>query len=175
MKKILVLMSILVMSLSVNAAEEKEQKQTIPYARVIENKAPNQKIMRENLFERRLGLTEVQKLKASQIRKNGHEKLKPVIDQIISKKQEAEMVRRSRMAIQMQEEKLTVIDSELKVLEKKANEIRKANMKEFESILTKEQKRILKQMKKEGRRNYHKMHPIGKHHIKHNGGFLQQK
>jgi hypothetical protein len=30
------------------------------------------------------------------------------------------MIRRSRMAVQMQEEKLAVVDAELKVLEKKA-------------------------------------------------------
>ena len=32
-------------------------------------------------------------------------------------------------------------------------------MKEFESILTKEQKKILKQMKKEGRKKYQQNHP----------------
>ena len=65
----------------------------------------------------------------------------------------------SRIAVQVQEERLNAIDAELKVLEKKAHDIRKANMKEFESILTKEQKRILKQMKKEGRKKYQQNHP----------------
>ena len=119
-----------------------------------------QKMHRENAFERRLGLTEVQKLKAGEIRRKGHEKIKPVMEEIIAKKQEAEMVRRSRMAVQMQEEKLTAIDAELRVLEKKAQEIRKENMKEFESILTRQQKRTLKQMKKEGRVKYHQEHPV---------------
>ena len=32
--------------------------------------------------------------------------LKPIIEEIRNKKQEAEMIRRSRMAVQMQEEKL---------------------------------------------------------------------
>ena len=59
----------------------------------------------------------------------------------------------------MQEEKLAKIDSELKILEKKAHDIRQANMKAFESILTREQKRTLKQMKKEGRQRYHADHP----------------
>ena len=125
----------------------------------IQTKQQQTKMHRENMFEKRLGLTEVQKLKAGEIRRAGHEKLKPVIDEIISKKQEAEMIRRSRMAVQMQEEKLTIIDKELNTLERKANEIKKANMKEFESILTWQQKRILKQMKKEGRKKYHQAHP----------------
>ena len=68
------------------------------------------------------------------------------------------MIRRSRLAVQMQEEKLTVIDNELKALEKQAQNIRKENMKEFESILTWQQKRTLKQMKKEGRKNFRTNH-----------------
>ena len=114
---------------------------------------------REAAFEKRLGLTEEQKVKAREIRQNGHAKLKPIIEEIKSKKQEAKMIKMSRMAVQMQEEKLAVIDDELKVLEKKAHDIRKANMKEFESILTRKQKRILKDMKKEGRKKYHAEHP----------------
>ena len=78
---------------------------------------------RDMIFEQRLGLTELQKLKAREIRRNGHENLKPVLDEIKSKKQEAKMIKMSRMAVQMQEEKLAVIDDELKVLEKKAHDI----------------------------------------------------
>ena len=54
----------------------------------------------------------------------------------------------------MQEEKLAAIDKELQALEKKANEIRRQNMKDFEAILTREQKKILKQMKKDGKKNF---------------------
>lgn len=48
------------------------------------------------------------------------------------------------------------------VLEKQAREIRQANMKEFESILTRQQKKTLKQMKKEGRKRYYQGHPCMK-------------
>lgn len=109
-------------------------------------------------FEKRLNLTEEQKIKARQIRKAGHEKLKPVMDEIRAKRQEAKMIKLSRMAVQMQEEKLAVIDEELKVLQKKAHEIRRANMKEFESILTREQRRTLKEMKKEGKKRFEEAH-----------------
>ena len=159
MKKIVVLSFALMMAIT--------SAQAVDAAANVEKKVQEQvqcpmKNQREISFERRLNLTEVQKLKAREIRKNGHEKLKPVIDQIKSKKQEAEMVRRSRIAVQMQEEKLAIIDKELKVLEKQANSIRKSNMKEFESILTWQQKRILKDMKKEGRKRYHQSHPCHK-------------
>ena len=158
MKRILTMMCVIAMSITaVNATEiAKTPNQT----GAVQQRTMEKRIQRDNAFERRLELTEVQKLKARQIRQSGHEKLAPVFEQIKAKKQEAEMIRRSRMAVQMQEEKLTVIDNELRVLEKQANEIRKANMREFESILTRQQKKTLKQMKKEGRQKYHSAHPV---------------
>lgn len=155
MKKVLVLLSVI--CLTVTTANAVEQ------ANLVQNQMAQKYIamkeQRERAFEKRLELTEVQKLKAREIRKNGHEKLKPILEEIKSKKQEAEMIRRSRMAVQMQEEKLAVIDAELKLLEKKANTIRKSNMRDFESILTRQQKRTLKEMKKEGRQRYQSQHP----------------
>ena len=109
---------------------------------------------REAAFEQKLGLTDEQKIKAKEIRLEGHKKMKPIVEQIFAKKQEAKMVKMSRMAVQMQEEKLAVIDKEIADLEKQANEIRKQNMKQFESILTRDQRKILKQMKKEGRERF---------------------
>ena len=110
----------------------------------------------ENAFEQKLGLTEVQKLKARELRKNGHEKIKPVMEDIRVKKQEAEAIRNSKLTTEAKEEKLTVIDKDLDALRKQANEIRKQNMKDFEAILTKDQKKTLKNMKKEGRKNFDK-------------------
>ena len=158
MKKILTMMCVLVMSTVVaNAADNVKTPNTTG---IVQQKMVEKKTYRDNAFERRLELTEVQKLKARQIRQSGHEKLFPLIEQVKSKKQEAEMIRRSRMAVQMQEEKLAVIDNELRVLEKQINDVKKANMKEFESILTKQQRKTLKQMKKEGRQRYHSEHPV---------------
>ncbi len=164
MKKIFILSFALLITLT-NAQATDVQSETVK--QVTSQVQCQVKNHRDMVFERRLNLTEVQKLKAREIRKNGHEKLAPIIEEIKLKKQEAEMVRRSRMAVKMQEEKLNVIDEELKKLEKKANEIRKANMKEFESILTWQQKRTLKEMKKEGRKRYYQAHPC-KHIIKPN-------
>lgn len=165
MKRTLILLSLLCLTLSANATET-QKKITVNENSKIEQKQI-QKMHRDMAFEKRLELTEVQKLKARKIREKGHEELRPIIEQIKSKKQEAEMVRRSRIAVQVQEERLTVIDNELRVLEKRAQEIRKANMKEFESILTFSQKRTLKNMKKEGRKKYHQAHPMNKPHFSH--------
>jgi len=119
---------------------------------------PNQmckiKKAHENAFEQKLQLTEVQKLKARELRKDGHSKIKPLLDDIRAKKQEAEMIRNSKLTVEAQEEKLTVIDKDLANLEKQVRTIRKQNMKEFENILTKDQKKTLKNMKKEGRQKF---------------------
>lgn len=152
MKKIFILMTIMVLaSTMVYAAENNEA--------LTRQKIHAMHIQKMNAFEKRLALTEEQKIQAKEIRMKGHEQLRPVIEEIKNKKQEAKMVKMSRIAVQVQEERLEAIDKELRVLEKKAHDIRKANMKEFESILTRNQKRILKQMKKEGRKNYHQIHP----------------
>ena len=151
---------------SVNAAEQKANIKKTEHPQ-IERKAPNPEQMqkmkkaREAAFEQKLGLTEVQKLKARELRKAGHEKMKPVMDEIKTKRQEAKTIRNSKLTVEAQEEKLTVIDKDLAVLEKKAAQIRKQNMKDFEAILTKDQKKTLKNMKKEGRKNFeHVKHPM---------------
>lgn len=163
MKKFLIMTcAICVMAGAANAANDTAVKVEKFQRPQIEGKAPSaeqmQKIRRahENAFEQKLGLTEVQKLKARELRKSGHAKMEPVIKDIKAKKQEAEMVRNSKLTVEAQEEKLTVIDKDLAELQKKAAEIRKQNMKDFEAILTKDQKKTLKNMKKEGRKNFDK-------------------
>lgn len=119
---------------------------------------------KHNEFEKRLKLTDKQKEQAKQIRIKGHEQMKPVMEQIKAKHQEADAVRKSRIAPKMQEEKLQKINMELRELRKQAHEIRTQNMKEFESILTKKQKKELEKMKKEGRERFereHRPHPGG--------------
>lgn len=160
MKKLLVLMSMLsITALSAIAAEPVQRPAGHEH-----NTAKMQEIRRakEVEFEKKLGLTEEQKIKAREQRKQGFEKIKPVIDQIREKKKEAEMVKLSRIAVQAQEEKLAVIDQEIKALEKQAMEIRRQNMKDFESILTAKQRKTLKEMKKEGRKHYQANHPSHK-------------
>ncbi|MBO5738541.1 hypothetical protein J6R97_04295 [bacterium] len=157
MKKTLILFTIILMTLSIANASE-----------AITNKSCNTqsitklKTQRELAFEKRLALSDEQKLKAKELRLKAHEHLKPVIEEIKSKKQEAKMVKMSRIAVEVQEERLNAIDKEIKILEKKAHDIKKANMKEFEAILTRTQRKTLKQMKKEGRQKYHATHPCTK-------------
>lgn len=165
MKKLLIMTcAMCVLAGAANAADEgiKGNIEKFGQRPQMERKAPNPeqiKQMRkahEAAFEQKLGLTEVQKLKARELRKTGHSKMEPVMKDIRAKKQEAEMIRNSKLTVEAQEEKLTQIDKELAELKKQARTIKKQNMKDFESILTKDQKKTLKNMKKEGRKNFDK-------------------
>ena len=81
MKKILVLFAIFFISASfLSAAEQPKQPTTRPSVAEV-------KAQREKAFEKRLGLTEEQKVKAREIRIKGHEAIKPIVEQIIAKKQ----------------------------------------------------------------------------------------
>ena len=171
MKKLLVLLMFLTMTISANANEIA----TDLVKNANAQRHQEQRMQRENAFEKRLGLTEEQKVKARKIRIDGHMKIRPIMDEIILKKQEEQMIKMSRIAVQLQEERLAQIDEKLKALEIQANKIRKENMKEFESILTWKQKKILKEMKKEGRKKYHSEHPTNKRFMYQNNSLKNLK
>lgn len=107
-------------------------------------------------FEKRLKLTEEQKKLAKQLRMKGHEEMKPIIEKMRELRLEKEAVLKSRMAGAMQQEKIAEINAKIKDLRKQAHELRVKNMKEFEAILTDKQKKELKKMKEEGRKNFEK-------------------
>lgn len=107
-------------------------------------------------FEKRLKLTDEQKAQAKAIREKGRQAMEPVMEKIKQKHDEIRAVRLSRIAPQMQEEKINAIKGELKELKRQAHELRIKNAKEFESILTKKQLKELKKMKDEGRKKFEK-------------------
>ncbi len=107
-------------------------------------------------FEKRLKLTDEQKAKAKELRMKGHEQMEPIMAKIKELKQEKEMVIKSRIAVEMQKERIAEIDAKIKDLKKQARELRIQNMKDFEAILTDKQKKELQKMKKEGRKKFEK-------------------
>ena len=120
-----------------------------------------ERIKREQAFEQRLGLTEEQKQQAKLLRIQGKEKIMPIIEEIKAKEAAKESVKKSNLNEKKREKKLNKLNGDLKTLHKQAHDIKVENMKEFESILTDEQKKILKDMKQEGRQefNKHRMPP----------------
>ena len=136
MKKVLILTCALCVITGASYANEPMKKPDFAKKCAVTKQVPpnpeqmkNIKKAHEAAFEQKLGLTEVQKLKARELRKTGHEKIKPVISDIKAKKQEAEAIRQSKLSIQEQEAQLTVIDKDINELQKQAQKIRKQNMK----------------------------------------------
>lgn len=121
-------------------------------------KPPSREMMRQK-FEQRLNLTDKQKEQAKAIHKKGREQMKPIMEQIIYKRQEIDAISKTKMLERAKQEQIAEITTQIRELEKKANEIRKANSQEFESILTKKQKNELAKMKAEGRAEFEKNHP----------------
>lgn len=162
MKKVfslLLLASILTLTGAPSTAQPKDAPKTDTQT-VEETKQPEHPSKEEmkKQFEQRLNLSDKQKEKAKAIHQQGREEMAPIMVQIKQKHQEIEMVKMSRMAEKMQQEKIAQITAEIQTLEKQAHEIRKKNSQEFEKILNKKQKAELEQMKAEGRARFEKYH-----------------
>ena len=132
--------------------------QTAPFKAAEMMQRASKQEMRK-MFEQRLNLTEKQKEKAAQIHKQGREQIKPVMMKLELKRQELEMVNLSKLSEKAQQERITELNTEIKELEKQAQEIRKKNTQEFENILNKKQKAELEKMKAEGRARFERNHP----------------
>lgn len=116
------------------------------------------KHMKKQNFEKRLNLTEKQKEKAKAIHQKGFEQMKPIMEQMKALRKDIEETKKSSLDEKAKNEKIKKDFEELKSLDSKAHEIRKANSQEFEKILTKKQKKELDKMKAEGRAKFEKEH-----------------
>ena len=165
MKRILLLTAILSLALctplGVNA-NENSSAATLPHKQI---QKPCQKQFHKPHkcptkanFDKRLKLTDEQKAQAKEIHKKGFEEIKPIMDQIKVKKEEIEAVKRSQLAPEVQAEKIVKLRKEIGALKRQTREVQKKNMKEFESILTTEQKNELRKIKEEGRKKFDKEH-----------------
>lgn len=112
-------------------------------------------------FEQKLGLTDEQKAKGKELRQQSFEKMKPIMDDIKNKKQQIRTLRESESLTTKQQKELEKLQNDLTKLKTKANSVRKENMKNFESILNDEQKKILQDLKKEGRQNFERNRKMG--------------
>ena len=159
MFSLLLLASVLTLSsTSVYAQKTEEAKTDATQQQEVEKtEVPTKEEMKKQ-FEQRLNLSDKQKEKAKAIHNQGREEMKPIMIQIQQKHKEIEMVKLSRMAEKMQQEKIAQLTTEIQALEKQAHEIRKKNSKEFERILNKKQKAELETMKAEGRARFEKYH-----------------
>ena len=99
-------------------------------------------------LEEELNLTDAQKAKAKENRIQGRKEMKPIMDEIRTKKEAILDIIDSDLSKEKQQEKITALQKEIKELYVKANTIREKNMAEFEKILTKKQKAKFEELKK---------------------------
>lgn len=117
-------------------------------------------------IDERLKLTEEQKKQAHEIRMKGHEQIKPVFDKIKAKKEEIrEVAQNTKLSDEQKTKKIDALEIDILKLKQEARKIRMQNTKEFEAILTADQKAEFNKMKEEGRR----MHMMKKRHHGPNG------
>ena len=168
MKK-LVLASTLILCLTVGAANAQpcplEGQKPTPKMEQKCQKPPMSPEMKAKMeqrkaeFDKKLNLTDEQKTKAEQIRKDGFEKMKPVMDKIKVKKDEIRAIRENGSLTQAEAKtKIDALHKDIMDLKAQAREIRKQNMQDFESILTDKQKKTLEKMKQEGKKEIAKNH-----------------
>lgn len=109
-----------------------------------------------------LNLTDEQKATLKQNREESKKKMKPIMKKMSKKKYEIDKVMLSNSSKLEKIEKIEKIKAEMKVLKLQADQIRKEDMKKFESVLTDEQKAKFEEIKKEkkkefeARKKYHK-------------------
>lgn len=112
----------------------------------------------------KLNLTEEQKAKLDANQKASREKMKPIFNKIKENKTRIEVVKASTTLTEGQKvQKIMAIKKENKELKKQANEIREADMKYFESILTPKQKKTFEKIKQSQMK---KMDQMRKNHKK---------
>ena len=109
---------------------------------------------RHEKLDERLQLTEAQKVQAKEIRMKGHEKIKPVMVKIKDKKEAIKAIKESDLTDVEKDKKIAPLKAEMKKLKMEAKKIREQNMKEFEAILTPEQKVEFEKIKQEGREKH---------------------
>ena len=164
MKKTLILASILALTIPAAIASPLEKMNNCPAGKFQKMEcscnpgdieAHKQRMeARKAKFEKRLNLTEEQKVKAKELRLKGHEEMKPLIMQLCAKNEQ----KKALIEKQCNKAEMIKLNGEIRTLKTQIRELHKKNIAEFEKILTKNQKNELQKMKKEGKKKYEKKH-----------------
>lgn len=109
-------------------------------------------------IDKRLKLTDEQRKKIEENKIKDREQLTPIIEQIKVKKQEIRaVIENPKLSDTDKSKKTAELLKELDGLKLKADNIRKENLKNFESILTEKQKKEFEKIKKEQKKEIEKL------------------
>lgn len=105
-------------------------------------------------IEKRLKLTDEQKEKIKLQKEQDHEKIKPIMDQIIEKKKDFKNILDDKsLSQEAKDQKLKELKTSLKELKEQADSIRKENFNNFENLLTEKQKKEFEKIKSEQKKD----------------------
>ena len=105
-------------------------------------------------FEKRLNLTEEQKSQIEKNKQKDKEKMKPIFDEMKSKRAEIMSIHKNNKLTDSEKvKKVAELEKDIIDLRVKADELRRENMKNFENVLTKEQLAEFTKIKEEQKRD----------------------
>ena len=111
----------------------------------------------------KLKLTDDQKAKLDANQKASREQIKPIFNKLKENKTRIDVIKASTTMTEDQKvQKIMAIKKENRELRKQTNEIREADMKYFESILTAKQKKTFEKIKQEQMKKWNKLEKITK-------------
>lgn len=159
MKKSLILAAIatMILSQSISYATTTGTVEPTKNANAEQTKVCPKKPPKTNLDDR-LNLTKEQRQKAHDLRMQGHKKIKPTMEKMKTKKEEIKKIKSSNISEEKKQKQIEPLKNDLRKLKAEAKKIREENMKQFEAILTAEQKAEFEKIKQEGRRKFKNDH-----------------
>ena len=108
-------------------------------------------------FDKRLNLTEEQKQKIAENKKQDIEKMKPIFDEMKAKRQAMRKIDfDATLSAEQKQIKKEELKAELKALRVQADNVREENMKNFESVLTDKQKKEFYKIQEEQKKEMEK-------------------
>lgn len=105
-------------------------------------------------IEEKLNLTDEQKAQAKQLRMDTRKQMQPIMEAIQTKYEQKEIIKRNRkLTAKAQCEEVEKLNKEINELKRQAHDLRVKNAKDFEALLTPEQKAELKKIKEQARKD----------------------
>lgn len=152
------------------APDSKNCKDDKSFCSPVFNKTKEDYMSKKRSLEDDLKLTQKQRTQLKAIRVEKARELEPLRKQMEAKRQEIKMIKLSRIAPRMQEEKIMQVEKDIATINKKILSVKQAKQKEFEKILTKDQLAQYKNIQKSDEAYRKKRQQKLKKEIKKNSG-----
>ena len=108
-------------------------------------------------MDERLNLTDEQKAKAKELRMQSREQMEPIMNAIRTKQEQKALIKRSTdIKTEAKLEQIEKLNNQINELHKQARDLRLKNQRDFEALLTAQQKKELDKIKSEAKTNMQK-------------------